>query len=111
VTVCCVYHAARCFVLLVVLIGVCSALLRPNLIKNWGFRSWSGNRSTPSTSGLHYRGQAIVDATARALHGMGIGVATEVVVGGGSAGALGVYLQVRWLGSDSRSDVALLSHQ
>ena len=60
--------------------------------------SWSGNRSSLSPSGLHYRGKAIVDATVRALRGLGIGTATEIVIGGGSAGALGVYLQADyWL--------------
>ena len=54
--------------------------------------SWSGNRSSPSPSGLHYRGRHIVDATVLALLAIpgGIGDATEIVIGGGSAGALGV---------------------
>ena len=55
--------------------------------------SWSGNRSSLSPSGLHYKGKRILDATADALLAMGIGDATEIVIGGGSAGALGVYLQ------------------
>ena len=60
--------------------------------------SWSGNRSSLSPSGLHYKGRAIVDATVAALQALGIGEATEIVIGGGSAGALGVYLQAdRWL--------------
>ena len=55
--------------------------------------SWSGNRSSLSPSGLHYKGKSILRATARALLAMGIGEASEIVIGGGSAGALGVYLQ------------------
>jgi hypothetical protein len=55
--------------------------------------SWSGNRSSLSPSGLHYKGKRILDATAKALLQMGIADATEIVIGGGSAGALGVYLQ------------------
>jgi hypothetical protein len=41
---------------------------------------------------LHYRGRAILDAVIDALLALGIGNATEVVVGGGSAGALATYL-------------------
>eukprot|EP01052_Picozoa_sp_SAG31_P020143 SAG31_NODE_1502_length_8080_cov_131.725849_1_plen_347_part_00 len=60
--------------------------------------SWSGNRSSPSPSGLFYRGKHILRATAEALLDMGIGDASEIVIGGGSAGALGVYLQADyWL--------------
>ena len=60
--------------------------------------SWSGNRTSLSPSGLHYKGKSILRATARALLAMGIGEASEIVIGGGSAGALGVYLQADyWL--------------
>lgn len=69
--------------------------------------SWTGNRSQPATgrasssrsssdggggsgAALHYRGRAILDATAAALLTLGVSDATEIVVGGGSAGALGV---------------------
>lgn len=43
---------------------------------------------------LHYRGRAILDAVASTLTTLGIADATEVVIGGGSAGALGVYLNL-----------------
>lgn len=63
--------------------------------------SWSGNRSDesgvalrPGATPLYYRGRAILDATASALGKLGITNATEIVIGGGSAGALGVYLQL-----------------
>lgn len=61
--------------------------------------SWSGNRTSLSPSGLHYKGKTIVDATIRALRqSTAIETATEIVIGGGSAGALGVYLQADyWL--------------
>jgi len=54
--------------------------------------SWSGNRSSLSPSGLHYSGKSILRATVAALQKLGIDDATEIVIGGGSAGALGVYL-------------------
>lgn len=60
--------------------------------------SWSGNRSGVSPSGLYYAGQAIIEATARELLSLGADNATELVIGGGSAGALGTYLHAdRWV--------------
>ena len=69
--------------------------------------SWTGNRSDPVDVGgttLYYRGRAILDAVVDALlsspfpaaSGLrrSITDATDVVIGGGSAGALGVYLNV-----------------
>eukprot|EP01051_Picozoa_sp_SAG22_P019963 SAG22_NODE_3862_length_1494_cov_1.588530_2_plen_71_part_00 len=40
-----------------------------------------------------------MDHAVKALRALGVGDATEIVIGGGSAGALGVYLQADyWLG-------------
>jgi hypothetical protein len=74
-------------------------------IKTCDGGSFSGNRSAPvNTSGvatrtnmgssppLYYRGRSILDSVIDALLGMGVGNATDVVIGGGSAGALAVYL-------------------
>jgi hypothetical protein len=89
----------------------CVNILKPSghkvYLKTCDGGSWTGNRSQPTTgeassrssssdggggsgAALHYRGRAILDATAAALLTLGVSDATEVVVGGGSAGALGV---------------------
>ena len=59
--------------------------------------SWTGSQSAKRSVGgtpLHYRGRAILDAIVDELLGRGIANATDIVIGGGSAGALGVYLNV-----------------
>jgi hypothetical protein len=58
--------------------------------------SWSGNQPRVSPGGLYYRGASILKATIDALVEMGIENATEIVIGGGSAGALGVYRHVNY---------------
>jgi hypothetical protein len=58
--------------------------------------SWTGSNSTPTVhkgKQLHFRGKQNLDALLHdLLANKGMGLATEVVISGGSAGALAVYL-------------------
>ena len=66
-------------------------------VKTCDGSSWTGNQPEPQLVDgvpLYYRGRAILDAVLDDLMDRGIKNATDVVVGGGSAGALGVYLNV-----------------